>query len=88
LRGRKKAAADAAKAAAAAYDKQAPAPHSNGAGIIRPDTGALKLPLNYDDLGAQESSPSSINIVLVIVILAITFITIIAYFVSQMAEKS
>jgi hypothetical protein len=85
LRGRKSPPASQAKSPAARG--QPPAPQGNGAGIIRPDTGALKLPSGFGELGQQESSGDSARIVLVIAVLAITFIIIIAYFVSQMPPK-
>ena len=56
-------------------------------GVIRPDTGALRIPsdLNDEDRG---SSILPNKVVLVITLLALLFITIIAWFVAHMPPKT
>ena len=55
-------------------------------GIMRPDTGALRMP---SDLNDEDRSRSLLpnNVVLVITLLALLFIAIIAWFVSRMPAK-
>ena len=61
------------------------APTANG--IMRPDTGALSVPsdLSEDDKG-RSVLPN--RVVLVITLLALVFISIIAWFVSEMPTKN
>jgi hypothetical protein len=56
----------------------------NGAGIIRPNTGDLHLPAGLEE---QESTGNPHTILLVIVTLALIFISIITYFITQMPRK-
>lgn len=56
----------------------------NGAGIIRPNTGELHLPAGLEE---QETSGNPHTILLVIVTLALIFISIITYFITQMPRK-
>jgi hypothetical protein len=60
----------------------------NGAGVLRPNTENFHLPPNIEDIseGAQGNSPN--KVLVVIVTLAIIFIAIITYFVSQMPPKN
>jgi hypothetical protein len=59
----------------------------NGAGIIRPGTSDLHLPANLDALGEGKQSDSPLRVMVVIVTLALIFIAIITYFISQMPNK-
>ena len=59
---------------------------TNSVGIIRPNTGDLILPSGFDHLGESQQTGHPARIVLVIVTLALIFIAIIAYFVSQMPD--
>ena len=64
------------------------APSGNGAGILRPDTAEMRLPdalIEASDNSERKLMPG--NVTLTITILAITFIAIITWFVSQMPEK-
>ena len=60
----------------------------NGAGVLRPDTDSLHLPTGIEDIseGVQTNSPN--KVLIVIVTLALIFIAIITYFVSQMPPKN
>lgn len=61
---------------------------SRVAGIIRPDTGDLHMPSGLVESGGggqQTNSPP--RVMLVIITLALVFIAIIAYLVSQMPKK-
>ena len=60
----------------------------NSAGVIRPDTGKLVIPEGAEDFDDTQQSTSPPRVMLVIVSLALLFITIIAYFVSQMPAKN
>jgi len=64
--------------------KREKAPAVNG--IIRPDTGALRVP---SDLTDEDKSASILpnNVVLVIALLALLFIAIITWFVAHMPAK-
>ena len=56
-------------------------------GVMRPDTGALRVPADLE----EEDAGSSIlpnKVVLVITLLALLFITIIAWFVAHMPAKT
>jgi hypothetical protein len=59
----------------------------NGLGIIRPNTGDLHLPSNLEAIGEGEQTNSPPRIMIVIITLALIFIAIITYFVSQMPTK-
>jgi hypothetical protein len=59
----------------------------NGAGIIRPSTGDLHLPADIEAIGEGDQTNSPPQIMIVIVTLALIFIAIVAYFVSQMPNK-
>ena len=62
-------------------------PERNGAGIIRPDTGKLHMPSGLAESGdGQQNSPPGVMVV--IITLALIFITIITYLVSQMPPKN
>ena len=56
-------------------------------GVMRPDTGALRVPT---DLEEQDTGSSILpnKVVLVITLLALLFIAIIAWFVAHMPPKS
>ncbi|HEX5732749.1 MAG TPA: hypothetical protein VF131_07945 [Blastocatellia bacterium] len=59
---------------------------TNNAGIIRPNTEDMNLPSGLDNLGEGQQTDHPSRVVLVIVMLALIFIAIIAYFVSQMPD--
>jgi hypothetical protein len=56
----------------------------NGAGILRPDRGDIHLPSSLEEIGEGNPSKDSPKVIIAIVILALIFISIITYFVSQM----
>lgn len=60
---------------------------ANRAGIIRPNTGAFRLPADLNELGSEKSNGQPARIVYVIIGLALTFIAIITWFVAQMPDK-
>jgi hypothetical protein len=60
------------------------AKQGNGAGIIRPDTGDLHVPSDLEAIGEGQQTNSPRRVLFVIVTLALIFISIITYFVSQM----
>ncbi|MEK6304451.1 MAG: hypothetical protein AABO41_27495 [Acidobacteriota bacterium] len=60
---------------------------SNHAGIIRPDTGDLHMPSDFVETGDGEQTKAPPRVMLVIITLALIFIAIIAYLVSQMPNK-
>ena len=57
---------------------------ANNAGIIRPDTGDLNIPYDLDNLGESQQTDHPSRVVLVIVVIAMIWIGLVAYFVSQM----
>ena len=59
---------------------------ANNAGVIRPDTGDLNIPSDLDNLGESQQTDHPSGVVLVIVTLALIFIALITYFVSQMPD--
>jgi hypothetical protein len=59
----------------------------NGSGIIRPDTGDLRMPPNIEAIGEGEQTNAPPRILFVIITLAILFILIVAYFISKMPTK-
>jgi hypothetical protein len=59
----------------------------NGSGIIRPDTNDLHIPSGIEAIGEGEQADGPPRIMLVIVTLALIFISIITYFVSNMPPK-
>ncbi|MEK6324729.1 MAG: hypothetical protein AABN33_24060 [Acidobacteriota bacterium] len=61
--------------------------HDNVAGIIRPDTGDLHMPSGLAEPGYGQQTNSPPRVLLVIITLALTFIAIITYLVSQMPKK-
>lgn len=63
------------------------AKEGNGSGIIRPNTGDLHLPPDIEAIGEAEQSNNPPRIMFVIITLALIFIAIITYFVSQMPNK-
>jgi hypothetical protein len=69
-------------------DLQNLAHHQGGAGIIRPETGDLHLPDGLVESGEGRQANSPPKVMLIIIILAVTFISIISYFVSQMPPKN
>lgn len=60
---------------------------SNGAGIIRPNTGDLRMPLDFAEHGYGQQTGRPSRVMLVIITLALVFIAIITYLVSQMPKK-
>ena len=58
--------------------------NANGAGIIRPDTGQLHRPAGLEE---QDTTGHPHTILIVIVTLAILFISAITYFITQMPRK-
>jgi hypothetical protein len=60
---------------------------ANGGGVIRPNTGDLHVPYNLEDMTEGKQTKSPPKIVLTIVIIALTFISIITYFVAHMPQK-
>jgi hypothetical protein len=61
--------------------------HKNGEGVLRPDTGDLHLPAGLEDVGEDQRGRDSSKVIIIITILALIFISIITYFVSQMPKK-
>ena len=59
----------------------------NGAGIIRPNTNDIHIPSDIEAIGEGGQTNGPPRVLLVIVTLALIFISIIAYFVSQMPPK-
>ena len=59
----------------------------NGNGILRLGTGELTLPPGIESIDESQPSKSPPRVMLVIVTLALLFIAVIAYFVSQMPKK-
>jgi len=63
--------------------------HQNsGAGIIRPETGDLHLPSGLVESGEGRQPNTPPKVMLIIITLALVFIAIITYFVSQMPPKN
>jgi hypothetical protein len=56
-------------------------------GVMRPDTGALRVPSDINDEG-KSSSILPNKVVLVITLLALLFIAIIAWFVAHIPQKT
>jgi hypothetical protein len=63
------------------------AEQGNGAGIIRPNTGALRLPRGLVDSGERPPSERPGWVMILITGLALIFIAIITWFVAQMPPK-
>jgi len=63
------------------------AKQGNGSGIIRPNTADLHMPANIEAIGEGEQTKSPARVMLVIVTLALIFISIVTYFISQMPNK-
>lgn len=63
--------------------------HGNGKeeGIMRPGTGFLKLPSQLEALEGKEQTNEPPRVILTIVVIALAFITIITYFITQMPVK-
>jgi hypothetical protein len=61
---------------------------SNGAGIIRPNAGDLHMPADLAESGHGQQTNGPPRVMLVIITLALIFIAIIAYLVSQMPNKA
>lgn len=59
--------------------------HNNGFGIIRPTAG--DLPANLAESSADQKTGGTPKVLLIIILLALIFITIITYFVHQMPKK-
>ena len=59
---------------------------TNNVGIIRPNTGDLNLPSGLDDIGENSQTDHPSRIVLIIVVIAMIWIAILTYFVSQMPD--
>jgi len=60
---------------------------SSSAGIIRPNTGDLHMPSGFVEAGDGQQTNSPPRVMLVIITLALVFIAIITYFVTQMPKK-
>lgn len=60
---------------------------SSGSGIIRPNTGDLHMPSDFVERGDGQQTDSPPRVMLVIITLALIFIAIITYLVSQMPKK-
>lgn len=60
---------------------------SRGAGIIRPNTGDLHVPSDLVERGDGQQANLPPRVLLVIITLALIFIAIITYLVSQMPKK-
>ena len=58
------------------------------AGVIRPDTGDLHLSADLAERGEGRQTKPPPRVMLVIIALALVFIAIITYFVSQMPPKT
>lgn len=61
---------------------------SRVAGIIRPNTGDLHIPSGFVESGDGQQTISPPRVMLVIITLALVFIAIITYFVTQMPPKN
>ena len=59
--------------------------HNNGFGIIRPTEG--DLPANLAEASTDQKTGGTPKVLLVIILLALIFMTIITYFVHQMPKK-
>jgi hypothetical protein len=57
-------------------------------GVMRLHTGELRLPKSLDEPESGKKADSAFAIMLVIIILMLTFIAIITYFVTQMPDKA
>ena len=57
------------------------------AGVIRPETGDLHLSPDLGGRDGQQTTPTP-RVLLVIIVLALVFIAIMTYFVSQMPPKT
>ena len=62
--------------------------HAKAAGVIRPDTGDLHVPADLIESGGGKQVNAPPRVMLVIIALALIFIAIITYFVSQMPPKT
>jgi|RhiMetdeSRZDD1v2_1073273.scaffolds.fasta_scaffold666822_2 hypothetical protein len=64
--------------------------HQQGtrAGIIRPETGDLRLPAGLEESSEGRQANAPPKVMLIIITLALLFIAIITYFVSQMPAKN
>ena len=60
---------------------------SRSAGIIRPNTGDLHMPSGLAETGDGQQTNRPPHVMLVIITLALIFIAIITYLVSQMPKK-
>ena len=60
---------------------------NNGSGIMRPNTGDLHMPANLEETRDGQKTNSLPRVLLVIIMLALIFISIISYFVAQMPKK-
>jgi len=58
------------------------------AGIIRPETGNLHMPSGLAESGEGRQANTPPKVMLIIITLALLFIAIITYFVSQMPPKN
>jgi hypothetical protein len=63
------------------------AKQENGSGIIRPNAADLHLPANLEAIGEGDQTDSPFSVMIVIITLALIFIAIVTYFVSQMPNK-
>jgi hypothetical protein len=59
----------------------------NSAGVIRPNTGDLHIPSDLREAGEGQQASGPPHVLLVITTLALIFIAIITYLVSQMPKK-
>jgi hypothetical protein len=60
----------------------------NHSGVMRLHTAELHLPKSLEEPTSEKQKDSGIYVMLVIILLMLIFIGIIAYFVSQMPDKS
>jgi hypothetical protein len=60
---------------------------SSDAGIIRPNTGDLHMPSDLAEAGYGQKGTGPPRVMLVIITIALIFIAIITYLVSQMPKK-
>lgn len=60
--------------------------NNNNVGIMRPNTEEMNLPSGLDDIGEGQQTDHPSRIVLVIVVLAMFWIGLVTYFVSQMPD--
>jgi hypothetical protein len=60
---------------------------NNGAGILRASSSERRLPNRLEDIGEGKTDQHPYRVMIVIVTLALAFIALVAYLVSQMPPK-